>query len=92
MRRPPPGGVLGIMTDAPEFTVLFLWPTTVAVEEDPFHPLDALTLQQAMMQAAMLYAGAVFKATPPTGYRILDRGAEAYCYPPADLRRGRVAA
>jgi hypothetical protein len=92
MRLPPSRGVFVVMTDAPEFTVLFQWPEAVAVEEDPCHALDAQTLQQAQMQAAMLYAGAAFKTTPPTGYRILHRGAEAYRYPPAEVARDQMAA
>jgi hypothetical protein len=80
------------MTHACEFTVLFLWPEGVAGDADPRHPLDAETLDQARMQAAMLYAGAAFKTTPPNGYRILHRGAQVHAYPAADIAPGRMAA
>jgi hypothetical protein len=84
-------GVLELMTDLPEFAVLFQWPEAFAIDEDPLHALEAQTLLQAQMQAAMLYAGAAFKTTPPTGYLILHQGAEAYRYPPVEVA-GRIAA
>jgi hypothetical protein len=80
------------MTDEIEFAVLFQWPEGVAVEDDPLHVLDAPTLPHAKMQAAMLYAGAAFKATPPRGYRILQHGREVHRYPAAGLRTVPVAA
>lgn len=70
------------MTKKSEFVVLFQWPEHIVVAEDPRHALDALTLDQAKLQAAMLYAGAAFKATPPTGYLLLRQDREAYRYPP----------
>jgi len=44
--------------------------------------LEAQTLDQAKAKAAMLYAGASFKATPPTAFRILRDGkTEVYRFP-----------
>ena len=86
------GGVSPVMTDEPEFAVLFQWPEGVAVEEDPRHVLDALTLPQAKMQAAMLYAGAAFKAAPPNGYRLLQHGLEVLRYPVAGVHAAQIAA
>ena len=80
------------MTQASEFVVEFQWPETVTVEEDPCHALEAYTLEQAQLQAAMLYAGAAFKAEPPNAYLILQSGAEVYCYPPAEIPRRQIAA
>jgi hypothetical protein len=80
------------MTDKTEFAVLFQWPEGVAVEENPRHVLDALTLPQAKMQAAMLYAGTAFKATPPNGYRLLQHGLEVHRYPVASGRAAQIAA
>jgi hypothetical protein len=80
------------MTDENEFAVLFQWPEGVAGADDPLHVLDAPTLAHAKMQAAMLYAGAAFKTTPPTGYRILQQGREVHRYPVAGLRAGQIAA
>ena len=46
--------------------------------------LEATTLDNAKMEAAMLYAGASFKAEPPTSFRILQRDAvEVYRFPEA---------
>jgi hypothetical protein len=71
------------MTHIPttEFAVLFEWPESVTVSDDPRHALQASTLDQAKMQAAMLYAGAAFKTVPPSGYSIVTSGGEAYRYP-----------
>jgi hypothetical protein len=65
-----------------EFAVLFMWPESQAPREER-HPLDAPTLEQAKMQAAMLYAGAAFKSVPPTAYAVVGQFGEAYRYPPA---------
>jgi hypothetical protein len=47
--------------------------------------LDAVTLEQAKVHAAMLYAGASFKRAPPTSFRILkDGSAEVYRFPERD--------
>jgi hypothetical protein len=75
---------LRAMTHAPtdEFAVLFLWPEGQGADVEQ-HPLEALTLEQAKMQAAMLYAGAAFKTVPPTAYAIMGQFGEAYRYPPA---------
>ncbi len=54
------------------------------------HPLDAETLDEAKRAAAMLYAGASFRPTPPTSYCILsEAGSEVYRFPECgrDLRR-----
>ena len=46
------------------------------------HELDAQTLEEAKVMAAVLYAGASFKLTPPTSYRIVGvGGAELYHFP-----------
>ena len=83
----PSRGVFAVMTHAPttEFAVLFEWPENIRVDDDPRHKLDAETLDQAKMQAAMLYAGAVFRTVPPSGYRIVTPGGEAYRYPPIEV-------
>jgi len=79
------------MTDAPEFTVLFRWSEDAAAE-GAVHVLDAASLPQAKMQAAMLYAGAAFKRTPPDGYLILQQGREVHRYPVAAGRTASAAA
>ena len=43
--------------------------------------LEAATLDDAKMEAAMLYAGANFKTTPPTSFRILNDSAIVYRFP-----------
>jgi hypothetical protein len=44
--------------------------------------LDAATLDEAKVHAAMLYAGASFKPVPPTSFRILRNGeTEVYRFP-----------
>ena len=46
--------------------------------------LDAVTLDEAKLNAAMLYAGASFKLVPPTSFRILRHGeTEVYRFPEA---------
>jgi hypothetical protein len=46
--------------------------------------LEAPDLDQAKMEAAMLYAGANFKTVPPTSFRILLKGeTEVYRFPEA---------
>ena len=46
------------------------------------HTLDAETLEDAKAQAAILYAGASFKRSPPSSYRIVSpSGAEVYRFP-----------
>lgn len=48
------------------------------------HELDAETLEDAKAMAAMLYAGASFKLSPPTSYRIVcPAGTEVYRFPEA---------
>ena len=65
-----------------EFAVLFMWPQGQAPRSER-HALDALTLDEAKMQAAMFYAGAAFKAVPPTAYAVVGQYGEAYRHPPA---------
>jgi hypothetical protein len=49
------------------------------------HVLDAETLEEAKTRAAMLYAGASFKRSPPASYRIVcPEGTEVYRFPEAD--------
>lgn len=46
------------------------------------HALDAETLDEAKAAAAILYAGASFRPTPPTSYKILcETGSEVYRFP-----------
>jgi hypothetical protein len=46
--------------------------------------LEAASLDDAKLEAAMLYAGASFKATPPNTFRILKKGqTEVYRFPEA---------
>jgi hypothetical protein len=53
-----------------------------ALGDDDLIVLEAANLNDAKMEAAMLYAGASFKAAPPTSFRILHRGAvEVYRFP-----------
>ena len=73
MRRPATGAVLEVMTDAAEFAVRFHWPEDLGAD-DQVHVLEAATLPQAKMQAAMLYSGAAFKLTPPIGYVVSHQG------------------
>ena len=48
------------------------------------HELDAETVEEAKTKAAVLYAGASFKRSPPTSYRIVcSRGTEVYRFPDA---------
>jgi hypothetical protein len=46
------------------------------------HDLEAETIDEARMRAAMIYAGASFQRIPPQAYRIEDpRGEVAYRFP-----------
>ena len=64
-----------------EFSLQFAWREDV-LENDALIDLEAATLEQAKAKAAMLYAGASFKAVPPCSFRILHRGeAEVYRFP-----------
>jgi hypothetical protein len=48
------------------------------------HDLEVGTLEEAKIQAAMLYAGASFRLSPPTSYRIVGPGgSEVYRFPEA---------
>ena len=67
----------------PDFILKFDPPTGAANGEE--HALDAQTLEEAKVIAAMLYAGASFKLSPPTSYRIVGKtGAELYRFPEVD--------
>lgn len=58
----------------------FSWPG--GFEDDINIGLDAETSELAKEQAVVLFAGAQFKRTPPTGFRILQDGTEVYRFPP----------
>ncbi|HEY3948692.1 hypothetical protein [Phenylobacterium sp.] len=48
------------------------------------HELDAETVEEAKVKAAILYAGASFKRSPPNSYRIVcSAGTEVYRFPEA---------
>ncbi|MBS0363989.1 MAG: hypothetical protein JSR98_21660 [Proteobacteria bacterium] len=48
------------------------------------HELEAETIEEAKVKAAILYAGASFKLSPPTSYRIVcPAGTEVYRFPEA---------
>jgi hypothetical protein len=67
-----------------EFILQFGSPCGAAPPEEPI-VLDATTLDEAKMNAAMLYAGASFKPVPPTSFRILrNGGTEVYRFPETD--------
>jgi hypothetical protein len=60
----------------------FEWPARGHIGAHPSHALDAETLEQAKLQAAMRYAGASFQPIPPTAYRVLGpTGETLYRYP-----------
>lgn len=56
---------------AAPFILRFEWPVGSPVGALPSHTLEAETLEQAKLQAAIRYAGASFQAVPPNAYRIL---------------------
>jgi hypothetical protein len=45
--------------------------------------LEATSLDDARMEAAMLYAGANFRSVPPTSFLIIHNGAIVYRFPEA---------
>jgi hypothetical protein len=64
-----------------EFILQFGSGDGAPTEDEPI-VLNATTLDEAKMNAAMLYAGASFKPVPPTGFRILRNGeTEVYRFP-----------
>jgi len=64
-----------------DFTLQFGSSGDVAADEAPI-ALEGSTLDQAKVQAAMMYAGASFRRTPPTSFRILAHGqTEVYRFP-----------
>jgi hypothetical protein len=66
-----------------QFTLQFGVRDDAATAGDPI-VLDAATLEEAKVNAAMLYAGASFKPVPPTSFRILWNGeTEVYRFPEA---------
>jgi len=52
-----------------------------APSDEPPIVLGAASLDDAKLEAAMLYAGASFKTTPPTAFLILHNGAIVYRFP-----------
>jgi hypothetical protein len=53
-----------------------------AAADEALIDLDGSTLDQAKVQAALMYAGASFRRTPPTSFRILAHGqTEVYRFP-----------
>ena len=66
-----------------EFILQFGSHDASAPEQEPIL-LDATTLDEAKLNAAMLYAVASFKPVPPTGFRILRGGGEVYRFPEPD--------
>jgi hypothetical protein len=64
-----------------EFILQFGASDGASTSDEPI-VLNASTLDEAKLNAAMLYAGASFKAVPPTGFRILLGGeTEVYRFP-----------
>jgi hypothetical protein len=64
-----------------EFTLQFGSDDGAPTKDEPI-VLNAATLDEAKVNAAMLYAGASFKAVPPTSFRILCNGeTEVYRFP-----------
>jgi hypothetical protein len=67
-----------------EFSLLFGSCDPASAPDEPI-VLDAVTLDEAKMNAAMLYAGASFRVVPPTSFRILRNGeTEVYRFPETD--------
>jgi len=65
----------------PGFILLFDSRDAAAGAAEPID-LEVATLDQAKVKAAMLYAGASFRPTPPTSFRILQDGqTEVYRFP-----------
>jgi hypothetical protein len=65
-----------------QFILRFDWPQGAGADEEATRELSAGTFEAAKMQAAMLYAGAAFRDTRPTAYRIIQNGqTEVYRYP-----------
>jgi len=70
------------------YTLYFEWPQTGPVGDREPHNLEAETLEQARIRAAMIYAGASFRRIPPQAYRIEGRRGEiVYRFPEAPQRR-----
>ncbi len=67
-----------------EFTLQFGFRDGAPTADEPI-VLNAATLDEAKVNAAMLYAGASFKAVPPTSFRIFRDGVtEVYRFPETD--------
>ena len=66
-----------------QFSLQFGVRDDAPVSDEPI-VLDAATLDEAKVSAAMLYAGASFRLVPPTSFRILRDGeTEVYRFPEA---------
>ena len=64
-----------------QFSLQFGAREGASAPDDPI-VLDATTLDEAKVTAAMLYAGANFRPVPPAGFRILWNGeTEVYRFP-----------
>jgi len=68
------------------FRMCFEWPQDGPAGDLKPHGLAAETLEMAKMEAAMVYAGASFRRTPPQAYRIEGPdGTVVYRFP--EMRR-----
>ena len=63
------------------YIVAFEWPTATKIPAQ-VEPLEAASIEEASVQAALLFSCEPFPHGLPTRYRVFDRrGGQVFCYP-----------
>jgi hypothetical protein len=65
-----------------QYSMRFEWRNAVNDKDEPLRRLTADNLEDAKIEAALLYAGEPFKGPPPSAFTILQNGwSEVYRFP-----------